>query len=124
MTRINCVPPSELSREHLVAEYRELPRIFKSAAYAWAWGFTKADSLPTYRLGEGHLKFFWDKLGYCAQRHRALVKEMQRRGYVTNITNPDRRWVDDMPPEAWGMWEPTEAAMVLNRARLRLRETA
>ncbi|MBP7000765.1 pyrimidine dimer DNA glycosylase/endonuclease V [Amaricoccus sp.] len=28
MTRINVVPPEELSRAHLVAEYRELPRVF------------------------------------------------------------------------------------------------
>jgi hypothetical protein len=28
VTRINLVDPKELSRQHLVAEYRELPRIF------------------------------------------------------------------------------------------------
>ena len=28
MTRINCVPVTELHDRHLVAEYRELPRCF------------------------------------------------------------------------------------------------
>ncbi|ENT03393.1 hypothetical protein C038_02848 [Brucella sp. 63/311] len=28
MTRINCIPPAELTGPHLVAEYRELPRVF------------------------------------------------------------------------------------------------
>lgn len=28
MTRINLLPASELTDQHLIAEYRELPRIF------------------------------------------------------------------------------------------------
>jgi deoxyribonuclease V len=28
MTRINLLPPSELADQHLLAEWRELPRIF------------------------------------------------------------------------------------------------
>ncbi len=34
MTRINCVPVEELSGPHLVAEYRELPRVFALAQRA------------------------------------------------------------------------------------------
>lgn len=30
MTRINVIPVSELSDQHLIAEYRELPRVLKS----------------------------------------------------------------------------------------------
>ena len=29
MTRINVIPPAELSDQHLIAEYRELPRVLK-----------------------------------------------------------------------------------------------
>ena len=29
MTRINVVPVKELSDQHLIAEYRELPRVIK-----------------------------------------------------------------------------------------------
>lgn len=28
MTRINLLPPAQLADQHLIAEYRELPRIF------------------------------------------------------------------------------------------------
>lgn len=31
MTRINCVPVRELGGKHLVAEYRELPRVYALA---------------------------------------------------------------------------------------------
>ena len=34
MTRINCVPVEELHQKHLVAEYRELPRVFRLAEAA------------------------------------------------------------------------------------------
>ena len=118
MTRINCVPPSELSREHLVAEYRELPRIFKSAAYAWDYGWNLDREVPTYRLGEGHLRFFWSRLGYCAARHRELVKEMERRGYVTNLVDVDVKWRDMIPEAAWGDWVPDAEAQALSRGRI------
>lgn len=56
MTRINCVPVEELTDKHLLAEYRELPRIFNLAR--------AVEDAPTeYVLGTGHMKFFYDKLG-------------------------------------------------------------
>lgn len=36
MTRINRIPVEELSRQHLVAEYRELPRVFALAGFSAA----------------------------------------------------------------------------------------
>ena len=36
MTRINCIPVEELSTPHLIAEYRELPRVFALAHNAAA----------------------------------------------------------------------------------------
>jgi deoxyribonuclease (pyrimidine dimer) len=38
MTRINVVPPRELTRQHLIAEYRELPRVFGLVKKAAARG--------------------------------------------------------------------------------------
>lgn len=60
MTRINCIPPRELSREHLIAEYRELPRIFALVRAAIARGESPDDPRnPTsYTLGAGHVRFF------------------------------------------------------------------
>lgn len=42
-------------------------------------------SLPyTYRLGAGHVKFFYDKLEFLRRRHAELANEMRNRGYQSN----------------------------------------
>jgi deoxyribonuclease (pyrimidine dimer) len=120
MTRINCVPVEELCRQHLIAEYRELPRVFGMAANAERWNRIK--SLPEkYVLGEGHIKFFYNKLEYCAERHRQLVKEMFRRNYKPVIIDPDIPWRKSIPSSLWGNWEPTENAIKINRERIKER---
>ncbi len=79
MTRINVVPPFELTTKHLVAEYRELPRIFTLAKrYRHP---SEIDIPPVYTLGKGHMKFFCDKLGWLVKRQQALIDEMKARGY-------------------------------------------
>lgn len=107
MTRINCIPPSELVDKHLVAEYRELPRIFALAKHV-------ADAPDRYVLGTGHMKFFYNKLKWLTDRHGELVKEMRKRGFVVNYpeapVNPDKT--------LYGDWKPTPAARKLNRIRI------
>lgn len=119
MTRINCVPVTELSRQHLIAEYRELPRVFNLARKAWERGAVRPP--PQYCLGKGHLAFFYDRLAYLARRHAELVREMQRRGYKPAFTEPLTAAHPDIPPELWGDWAPTEEALALNRQRIRER---
>ena len=119
MTRINCVPPSELSAAHLVAEYRELPRIFALVRAAIARGETPDDrrNPAAYTLGAGHVRFFYARLGYLAARQADLVREMQARGYVPTFTDPAGLLAGI--PQAWqGDWSPTTEALALNRARL------
>lgn len=107
MTRINCVPPALLVKEHLLAEYRELPRIFRAAKRI-------ADVPPTYRMGAGHMKFFYDKLLYCEKRYQLLCDEMIKRGFTVNYTklpvNPDRSLYND--------WKPDNVAIAINLARI------
>ena len=63
MTRINTVPVECLSDKHLLAEYRELPRIFTAVAKIYDSGNQlPTDIPPNYKLGAGHVKFFYDKL--------------------------------------------------------------
>jgi len=52
MTRINCIPVTELHNKHLVAEYRELPRIFKLARRV-------DDASCHYKLGAVIAPFFF-----------------------------------------------------------------
>lgn len=110
MTRINCVPPSELTDKHLLAEYRELPRVFGLARCG--------DDIPTsYRMGAGHVKFFYDKLGYLKRRQKSLIDECIQRGFNIKHTS-----VDFAAPDCLcGDWIPSEADMAINRARIKER---
>jgi deoxyribonuclease (pyrimidine dimer) len=107
MTRINCIPVEELHDKHLLAEYRELPRIFKLAR-------TGNDIPDTYRLGTGHVKFFYNKLKYLEDRQRQLISECLRRGF--NITHTEVSF--DCDPDLYNNWVPTEEAVVINRERI------
>lgn len=118
MTRINCVPVEELCREHLIAEYRELPRIFTAAAKAQEKGTLK--NLPnSYRLGCGHMKFFYDKLEYLAKRHKELIQEMEKRSYKPTIFNVDEKWRSVISTHFWKDWIPEDKDIEINRQRLK-----
>ena len=119
MTRINTIPVSELTRQHLIAEYREIGRIFDVACRAEQRGYTpKTYKIPVdFCLGTGHVKFFTDKLVFIENRFNDLVLEMQNRGYNPQFTslagkkrpkNPD--WYND--------WQPTEKSQSLIRKRI------
>lgn len=119
MTRINCVPVWELSVKHLVAEYRELPRVYALAFSAHARGEHPSAHPSEYVLGTGHVRFFYSRLGYVRARHKALIKEMLARGYKPTFrTTPNLAAL----PRGWKRhWTPCEAAMGANRVRLQLR---
>lgn len=127
MTRINCIPPEELTPAHLVAEYRELPRIFGLVRAAIARGEKPGDPRnPTaYRLGAGHVRFFYPRLGWLLARQIALVAEMRARGYAPSFDRPEVL-VEGVGPDWMGHWQPTPEALAENRARIaeRLAEAA
>lgn len=70
MTRINVgIPPRELTNKHLTAEHREIKRI----PNAVKTGKAKMVGIPAqFTLGTGHVKFFYNKLGYLRQRYLEL----------------------------------------------------
>lgn len=120
MTRINCVPPQELHQKHLVAEYRELPRVFALAYAAMQRGEKPTDprNPKDYVLGPGHVRFFYSRLGYLRRRFEELIAEMMRRDYVPKyLTAPSV----ELPSEWLTNWEPDAKALSLNRERLALR---
>ena len=119
MTRINCIPVEELSGQHLVAEYRELPRVFALAQKAALRGSLSAPE--AYTLGQGHLLFFYTRLGYLAQRHLDLIDEMKRRGYKPTFSGIRKQDFPTIPESYWNDWEPTPEAQALNRARIKAR---
>lgn len=115
MTRINIVPVEELCDQHLLAEHRELTRI----PNAIARGRFNLDCQPAeYKLGEGHVKFFFNKLQFLNSRYIALNKECLLRGF--NIKN---RWPQDLPTDKalWLDYAPTQSALKINRERIEIR---
>lgn len=120
MTRINCVPVTELTREHLVAEYRELPRVFDLVRKRVQKQQRPCHVYipPTYRLGSGHVMFFYDKLQWVCGRYWRLVDEMKSRGYTVNFPEPPSHGI---PPIWFGNWTPTLEAIRLSRQRIQER---
>lgn len=106
MTRINCIPVELLPNKALGAEYREMLRLRHVT--------TRRDIPNSYRMGTGHVKFFYDKGTYLINRHRQLCDEMTRRGYTTNYELDLSSW----PESAMNSWEPTVDAKLANVARI------
>ena len=82
MTRINIVEPSELTDQHLIAEYRELfmvagslRRTLKSKV-----GYRESKVPKRYTLNQGHVYFFYNKGKYLHKRYTELRNEMKKRG--------------------------------------------
>lgn len=120
MTRINVVPVESLHRAHLIAEYRELPRVFALAHKASQSPKPWTDKQPkAYTLGTGHVLFFYDKLGYLAERHKELTQEMLKRGYQPSFTGCLwQEWCNKIPVWYWKDYKPTQEAIAINTARI------
>ena len=84
MTRINLVRPSELSDQHLVAEYREIFMVgsaLQRSLRSSSWSKTKASLPEKFTLNKGHVYFFYNKGKYLDKRYQQLITEMKRRGF-------------------------------------------
>lgn len=135
MTRINVDDPATFADQHLMAECRELPRVFGLAlaaleraisdvaranpdmhpdrVRALAIDRVRASCPPAYTLGAGHVRFFYSRTGYLSRRQSAIIAECLRRGF--NLTHRTA------PPPVPGLdddWTPTPEAIEINRARI------
>ena len=127
MTRVNCVPVETLCDQHLLAEYRELPRIFRLVSKAIERGESPDDpkNPETYRLGRGHCRFFYGKLGYLSRRWGEVYNELDRRLFNLSFKHDIKdTWGPVIPGPWWGDWEPTPEAVMLctNRVMVRMPE--
>lgn len=122
MTRINVVPVETLSRQHLIAEYREITRLpgnLKTSLSRKSKAFSMSEIPPEYVLGKGHVKFFFDKMQFLENRFEQLINEMLKRGY--NPTYMDSTIFRDCPPIFYNDYEPTLEAINLNMNRIKER---
>lgn len=100
MVRINIINPRYLTDQHLVAEYNEILMLF---GYVRKHSHTHFNQVPkSYRLGQGHILFFKNKLKYLEIRFETIKKEMRRRGFCgtknIDFKGIDKNLINDWKP--------------------------
>lgn len=121
MTRINTIDPAILSDQHLIAECRELPRIASALKKSLVkhtpdqldHGFIRGG----YRLGSGHVKFFYPLGGFLLERYESLTEEMRNRGFAY-AQNRYIDWQVFHQNDFFGFWEPSIQCHEINIGRL------
>lgn len=116
MTRINVVPVTELCDQHLLAEHRELVRI-PNGLQSGKLKFEYLDRPDQYVLGEGHVKFFTNKLRFLYNRYQELDDECIKRGFNTTYMWPEH-FMNNTTLRYWDDYRPTKWALRLNRDRI------
>ena len=113
MTRINVgIPPAELTNQHLIAEHREIKRIPNCIAK----GKYNMDGIPDkFKLGTGHVKFFYNKLLYLKFRYTELYIECIKRGF--NVQNYIGAW-NNVPEELMNDYKPTSTDRLIVQERI------
>lgn len=106
MTRINVgYPVEKLTDKHLLSEHREIKRILNTIKSGKA---VIKDIPEKFCLGKGHVKFFYNKLGYLWERYVEIYNECIKRGF--NVQNYADSW-NKIPfialYQLWGEYTPT-----------------
>lgn len=120
MTRVNVgIHPKELPSKLLLSEHREITRI-PNAIKSGRAKLSEENILDTFRLGKGHVRFFYDKLLYLKKRYDDLLFECLQRGFqVTDKTTAfqgiqiDLIWWKDYVPK------PIDRKIAIERIRER-----
>ena len=113
MTRVNVgYDVRKLNTKMLLAEHREIKRIPNAVAS----NKVVMSGIPTsFTLGKGHVKFFYNKLGYLKKRYVEVYNECIKRGF--NVTSYLDAW-DNIPLELMGDYKPTILDRVLITRRI------
>ena len=117
MTRISVgVGAIELCDAHLIKERVELVRIPNAVRTGKA---VIKDIPKQFTLGTGHVKFFYDKMGYLHQRYTELTNECIARGF--NITDFSDSF-EGISPSLWKNYNETaqDRTIVVQRVNERL----
>ena len=120
MTRINVgVDPSELNTKMLIAEHREIKRIPNCVR---SGRFSMVAQPKEFTLNTGHVKFFYDKLGYLRIRYESIYAECQRRNFDVQYYGESFNGIAE---KYMGNYIPTERdrKLILARIALRMKRT-
>jgi len=119
MTRINIVNPSELTDQHLIAEYREItmvPAALKRTLHSKV-GLQENKISTHYTLNTGHVYFFYNKGKYLHRRYDELIREMRLRGFKPSVDRvfPYKIFMDN---GLYNDWIPTIEDYKIIRKRI------
>lgn len=117
MTRINTVPPENLTDQHLMAEYRELPMVMASLKRSAASHNGIPQPASQYTLNKGHVTFFYDKGAFLKRRYDALVRELAVRGYSLDAERKADFSIFKQL-NRYNDWQPTQNDHAVNAARI------
>ena len=113
MTRINLVSVKMLPDQHLIAEYRELPRVIKQ-------NMNLKDAPEKYCLGKGHMKWGRKHSLFYLKRFKDICEEMTYRGLTVNYPyNELERYYDkNCPDNIKNDYIPTDDDLKLSKERI------
>jgi deoxyribonuclease (pyrimidine dimer) len=121
VTRINLgIASSDLCDQHLLAEYRELPRIWSDVSKLLQRGEGVYHIPNTFTLGTGHVCYFRNKGRYLHTRWESLCAEMRGRGFAVNLQWrewPSEELYQDIPQETEVAAAPQLQARICDRLR-------
>ena len=110
------MPPCDLHKKHLLAEHRELIRI----PNAIKKGRYRLKGIPdNFKLGRGHVKFFYNKLRYLHFRYRAIYNMCKRHNF--NVTDYSESF-KNLPVELYNDYTPTEQDLKIIKQRIKERQ--
>ena len=105
MTRINIIDTTELTDQHLIAEYREIFMVAGSLRRTLVSknGYQESEVPKHYTLNSGHVYFFYNKGKYLHKRYNQLIDEMKRRGFKPDSSRvfPKEIFVDNNLYNDW-----------------------
>ena len=123
MTRINTINVKDLTDKHLLSEFRELPRLgsyIKRSLEKHNGDYKKVElEIPSeYKMGTGHVKFFYNKIGYAYRRYLELYVECKTRGFKVEFRDW-LWWIKERVPKHWVKdWTPDDQALITNMNRI------
>ena len=111
MTRVNVIPVSELSDQHLIAEYHELPRAIKQK-------IDISNAPRCFVFGAGHMRWARAHWKFTCDRFYEICGEMKYRGFRVNFAPESlREYLGTCP--TGGEYVVTDADIEKNRERIR-----
>ncbi len=119
MTRINIIEPTELTDQHLIAEYREITMVPGSLKRTLVSkiGYQEKKVPKKFTLNGGHVYFFYNKGKYLDNRYVEIRTEMKRRGFKPD---PNRKFPVDIFKDngLYNDWMPTVEDQKIIRERI------